>query len=462
LKDKLRKIVQSINGGDVLNRTQKRLTLYNSGLLMIFLCLFAAIVYLLLYTAMAYQEQQTLQNLIHQTVYYQEELQTKSDNPREDLLMSGNEELFYYSIVDSSGDVLVANSRVSPSQSITNSLRGWIPKEGETRSKEFTVSPPPDRGERHAHDEHFKRHTIHILLAGQPIYIGNKLTAIVYVGIDQTLHHRLLQILLWILLGLILSFFLVALGISHKMAKKAMVPVHQSFKRQREFVADASHELRTPLSVLYTSLEVLDLEEENHFSDYSRQVVDDMKDEVKRMTLLVGDLLTLARVDSGVANMNMTPFDIAPIAMQLIRSIQPVAKQKDIQVTANIPPALPVVGDIEKLRQLFYILLDNAIKYTPANGQVSVIVAVQDKHWLLRVKDTGSGIEPEDQQKIFDRFFRADKHRSRQLGGVGLGLSIAHWIVSSHEGSITVESEFGKGSEFIVRIPLSLKQAATG
>lgn len=429
---------------------------------MIFLCLFAAIVYLLLYTAMIYQEKQTLQNLIHQTIYYQEEIQTKPDNPREDLLMSGNEELFYYSIVNTSGEVLAENSRISPSQSITDSIRGWVPREGETRSKEFTVSPPPDRGERHSHDEHFKKHPIHIQFAGQPIYAGNQLKAIVYVGIDQTSHHRLLQILLSILLGLIVTFFLVALGISHKMAKKAMVPVHQSFKRQREFVADASHELRTPLSVLYSSLEVLDLEEENHLSDYSQQVMEDMKDEVKRMTKLVGDLLTLARVDSGVANMNMTTFDIAPIAMQLIRSIQPVSKHKDIQVTANIPPVLQVVGDIEKLRQLFYILLDNAIKYTPVNGQISVTLAVQDKHWLLRVKDTGLGIQPENQQKIFDRFFRADKHRSRQLGGVGLGLSIASWIVSSHEGSITVESEFGKGSEFIVRIPLSLKQAATG
>jgi len=130
-------------------------------------------------------------------------------------------------------------------------------------------------------------------------------------------------------------------------------------------------------------------------------------------------------------------------------------------VTANILPTLHVVGVIEKLRQLFYILMDNAIKYKPANWQITVTLEVKDKHWLLRVKDTGLGIQSEDQKKIFNRFFRADKHRSRQLGGVGLGLSIVHWIVSSHEGSISVESEVGKGSEFIVRILLSLQPTTT-
>jgi signal transduction histidine kinase len=429
---------------------------------MFFLCLFALIVYLLLYSVMAIQEKQTMQNLINQAVYYQGDVQTKSDNQREDPLMSGNEELFYYSILTPSGEELAGNSRIFPIQSIiTDSIRGWIPGEGETKSIEFTVPPPSDKGDKHTHGEHFKNHNIHILLTGQPIYKGNQVKEIVYVGIDQTSHQKLFQLLFWILLGLIVSFFLVALWISHKMAKRAMVPVSNSFKRQREFVADASHELRTPLSVLHTSLEVLELEEQEHFSDFSRQVVEDMKDEVKRMTKLVGDLLTLARVDSGVANMNATAFDIAPFAEQLVRNIQPVAANKEINVKANLLPALHVVGDIEKLRQLFYILLDNAIKYTPAKGQITVTLEVKEKHWLLRVKDTGLGIQLEDQQKIFNRFFRADKHRSRQLGGVGLGLSIAQWIVSSHEGSISVESEVGKGSEFIVRIPVSLQPTTT-
>ncbi|NHM31902.1 sensor histidine kinase [Neobacillus terrae] len=462
MKDNLRKFVKRVFGGDLLNRTQMRLTLYNSGLLIVFLCLFAGIVYLLLYTVMAYQEKQTLQNLINQTVYYQKDVDTDTGNMREDSLMSGNEELFYYSIINSSGEELAGNSRIAPIQSeITDRIRGWIPSEGEIQSKEFSVPPPPERGEKHDKGSHFKNHNIDILFAGQPVYQGNQVKEIVYVGINQTSHQKLLHLFLWILLGLILFFFLVALWVSHQMANKAMIPVRHSFIRQREFVADASHELRTPLSVMHTSLEVLELEEEDHFSDYSQQVVKDMKDEVKRMTKLVGDLLTLARVDSGALNLNLTKFDIAPLAEQLIRTIQPVAATKNINVTSNILPELHVVGDIEKLRQLFYILLDNAIKYTPLNGQVSLTLEVKDKHWLLRVIDTGLGIIPEDLEKIFNRFYRADKHRSRQLGGVGLGLSIAHWIVSAHEGAISVESEIGQGSEFIVRIPLSQQTVAT-
>lgn len=455
--DNIRARLQHIFGGDIVKRTQKRLTVYNSGLMMVLLILFAIIVYLLLFGVMAFQEKQNLQSLMNQTLLYQTEIQ-KSVNQREDPLMAVNEDLFYYSILDSEGNELAANSRIRPiQQAITNSVRGWIPHESETKSVEMKIPRPSGMGGMHRHMERFEDHSVHLLLAGQPIYQGKNVIVVVYVGLDQTAHKRLFEMLLWILIGLVLSFYLIALWISHIMAKKAMVPVRTSFLRQREFVADASHELRTPLSVLHTSLEVLEMEEEERFSDYSRQVVGDMKDEVKRMTKLVGDLLTLARVDSGKSEVILAPFDIGAFTEQIVRSIQPIAAQKDIHVDAAILPNLEVVGDAEKLRQLFYILLDNAMKYTPEGGGIIVSLEEKDKHWQLRVIDTGVGIKPEDQQKIFDRFFRADKHRSRQLGGTGLGLSIAHWIVSSHNGMISVESEPGKGSEFIVTIPLSLK-----
>ncbi|RHW41623.1 sensor histidine kinase [Neobacillus notoginsengisoli] len=463
MKRKLQALRQRFFGGDILNRTQKRLTFYNSGLLMVLLILFAIIVYLLLYSVMAIQEKQNLQNLINQTLVYQGEVQSKHGNQQDDPLMAVNEDLFFYAIVDSSGNELAGNARMRPLQrSISASIRGWIPKEGETKSAQFTVPHPSGMGGMHRHKEQMKDHQVHLLLSGQPIYQGGRHVGVVYVGIDQTAHKRLFEVLLWILANVVLSFYLVAFWVSHMMAKKAMGPVQESFLRQREFVADASHELRTPLSVLHTSLEVLELEEEEKLTDYSRQVIDDMKDEVKRMTNLVGDLLTLARMDSGKADVILTQLDIGPFAEQIVRSIQPVAAQKGIQVNAQLLPSLQVVGDAEKLKQLFYILLENAIKYTPENGKITIVLETRDKRWQLRVKDSGIGIQPEDKQKIFERFFRVEKHRSRQMGGTGLGLSIARWIVSAHKGEILVKSKYGKGSEFIVTIPLSLKEATTG
>jgi signal transduction histidine kinase len=137
----------------------------------------------------------------------------------------------------------------------------------------------------------------------------------------------------------------------------------------------------------------------------------------------------------------------------VIESLTPHAEANGVSLEIEAPESLPVMGDRERLKQLMYILLDNAVKYSPDGGRVSLQLSETARHWTMKVTDEGIGIHPDDQPRIFDRFYRSDKSRTRTLGGHGLGLSIAKWIVDIHHGTISVESEPEKGSTFIVTIP---------
>jgi signal transduction histidine kinase len=188
--------------------------------------------------------------------------------------------------------------------------------------------------------------------------------------------------------------------------------------------------------------------------EFAGKLLSNMRQEVKRMTSLVSDLLTLARSDSNIIERRSETFDFVPHAEKAIESVESLANAKQINLHFEAPDTLMAKGDPERLSQLLYILLDNAIKYTPNRGEVWLLLSREGQELCIRVKDTGIGIKKEDFQRVFERFYRADKSRSRQMGGHGLGLSIAKWIVETHEGTINISSEIGKGTEFTIRIPL--------
>jgi signal transduction histidine kinase len=239
------------------------------------------------------------------------------------------------------------------------------------------------------------------------------------------------------------------------MSKRAMIPITTAFTRQREFVADASHELRTPLSVLLSSIDAMEMTlEPEEKEGFVQKLLVNMRQEVKRMTNLVSDLLTLARSDSNTIETRIETFDFRLQADKALESVGPLAASKQISLHLNAPETLMATGDPERLSQLLYILLDNAIKYTPNDGEVRLSLAKEGQQLCMKVQDNGIGISKEDQAHIFERFYRADKSRSRQMGGHGLGLSIAKWIVDTHHGTIHLTSELGKGSTFAIRIPM--------
>jgi heavy metal sensor kinase len=232
-----------------------------------------------------------------------------------------------------------------------------------------------------------------------------------------------------------------------------------AFRRQRQFTADSSHELRTPLTAIKGQVEVA-LSRERSPGDY-RQVLSGVNDEVDRLIRLVGSLLTLARADAGEIPLAREPVSVQQLAAAAVRQVQPFAREKGTELRLEAAHDVTVVADEDLLLQLLLNLLDNALKFTPPGGRVIVGWDARDGAALLRVRDSGIGIAPEDQRRIFDRFYRVDKARSRQAGGAGLGLSIARWIAEAHGGSVHVESRRGQGAEFTVMIPRGASHEAS-
>ena len=224
----------------------------------------------------------------------------------------------------------------------------------------------------------------------------------------------------------------------------------QAFRRQRQFTADASHELRTPLTMLASQVDVA-LARDRTPGEY-QELLASLREDAARMSRLVSELLTLARADAGQQLLNREEVDLAELAHNVVEAMQPLAVQGGVGLTAQIRPQVGVLGDQTRLMQLLMNLVDNALRYTPPGGRVTVEAMAQAGWAELCVADTGVGIAAEHVPHLFERFYRADQSRARSDGGSGLGLAIAQWIAHAHGGHIGVESEFGRGSRFTVRI----------
>ncbi|RIH80951.1 Signal transduction histidine-protein kinase ArlS [Calidithermus terrae] len=217
---------------------------------------------------------------------------------------------------------------------------------------------------------------------------------------------------------------------------------------QKRFVADASHELRAPLATILGNLELVcrfrELPEEER-----RAALEDARGEADRMARLVNDLLALAKGDAGI-RLRLEPLDLSEVLREALAEARRLARGHVLE--AELPERLNLRGDRDRLKQLALILLENALKYTPAGGAVRLGLERSGGWAELRVVDTGVGIAPEDLPHVFERFWRADPARSREAGGTGLGLSIAQWIVEQHGGEIRLQSEPGKGTTAVVRL----------
>ncbi len=221
-------------------------------------------------------------------------------------------------------------------------------------------------------------------------------------------------------------------------------------RAQERFVSDASHELRAPLTAIQGNVELL-LRQSGLPETERTEMLHEVEREVRRLARLVADLLALARADAGVP-VRQEPVDLDEVVLAAFSAARKLAEGQEL-LMEEFEPA-QISGDTDRLQQLVLILLDNALKYTPAGGSVTLALVVADGQAVVTVADTGVGISAEDLPHVWERFYRADPARGRDPGGTGLGLPIASWIVQQHGGEIDIQSTPGQGTRLCVRLPL--------
>lgn len=249
------------------------------------------------------------------------------------------------------------------------------------------------------------------------------------------------------------AMIIIVPGIAWLMTRRTLAPAQRIHEQQKQFVSDVAHELRTPLSIMSGELEVA-LRKERTPADY-QQVLTSSKQETDRLIELAENLLFLARADQGRQAIEFEKVDTTDLIGSIIASLQAESTKKEIAIRFQ-PEKEPTFawGQPAMLRRLFFNLIHNAIQYTPSQGEIGISLATCKQYAEVKIRDTGVGIPPEDQGKIFNRFYRVDTSRSRTKG-YGLGLAICKSIVELHHGSISVRSALGQGSTFTVMLPHS-------
>lgn len=342
---------------------------------------------------------------------------------------------------DADGNIIIDQMTDSPYAAALTAIRAsWPEPENETELLYFRD----------------KNGTLHFFLAGGCTFWENgQIQARQYTFLNLEDYYDMAVDGMYFLFLLCAVCIMLAAGGGYYMAAKNIKPLEILFAREHEFAADASHELRTPLTVLSLGVESLQNDDESKLSGFAQEVLRDMQHETKYMSRLIEALLTLARGDEENTPLARAKVDLTEVAVKVCNKMRPLAAKKglELEYAAGDAPQVFILGDKNKMEQLLIIFIDNAIKYSES-GIITVTVDADSMHAVIKVMDEGIGISESDAQKIFERFYRVDKARSRAAGGFGLGLNIARIIVVRHGGTVSVKPRSPHGSIFTVRLPL--------
>lgn len=429
---------------EIFGRSRRRLAFAYALIMCVFLAVIIFVMHMVMNWSMFSEQAQELSDAANgvaeaQTFYLQNP-DTAVDENR--YYKSVNDRLFFYIFTEDKQLVRFERASFRLESFVLDVIEGWNVPEG--RVEVFSHSN--EIGQLNTVMMTSKK--IYTDYAAQTLYVGKDVTAL-YSGLQKATYAQ-------ILLGFVAV--LIASAIGYLMAGRALFPLKEAYDKQKQFAADASHELRTPLAVVMASADLL-LADPSIKEPFLRQVLEDLKSEVKKMTNLVSDLLMVARSDNNALKMKVQRLDLTEILKQVIRTMTPIAEKKNIRLAGENFRKVLINADEQRIKQLTIILVDNAIKYTPEGGAVLVrLESVDNTRAVFAVMDSGIGIAPEDLDKVFERFYRVDKARSREMGGNGLGLAIAAEIVKMHEGKISVASKFGEGTKFTVELKVNLKK----
>jgi two-component system, OmpR family, sensor histidine kinase CiaH len=260
---------------------------------------------------------------------------------------------------------------------------------------------------------------------------------------------RLLAILVLANLGI-----LIFAGIAgYFLAGRTLRPIKEMIEKQNQFITDASHELRTPLTSLKTSIEVY-FRSKNHTLLQSDKLLSSNLEEVNNLQYLSDNLIKLSNPQKAQFNLIFEDLELRDVLEEALKKVASQAKQRNIKIINRLRKSI-ILGDRQSLTELFVVILDNAIKYSFKNKSVSITSENDNNHVIIKIKDEGIGIENKDIPHIFDRFYRADRSRTKEnIEGYGLGLSIAKQIIDNHNGNVEVESNPGKGTIFSIQLPV--------
>lgn len=251
----------------------------------------------------------------------------------------------------------------------------------------------------------------------------------------------------------IIIFWILAISIAYYLSKSSMKPILKSWRRQRDFSANAAHELRTPLTIIRNQLEFLLTKPNDKVVDQAEKISTSLNS-VNQLQTLTDRLLTLSRSDADVVQVNLQSQKLDTFFTEVIRPYKDVAASQNKNLTVNIDTPGSGAFDGGLIRQLLVILIDNGIKYTPTEGEIGIDIQRIKDNLKIKVSDNGPGIPDTDKKRIFERFYRTDKSRNSKTGGNGLGLAIASFIVDQHHGKISVRDNQPTGAIFEVSIPL--------
>ena len=426
---------------NVFRHSRWQLTLYYSIIMAVFLGVFIFLMHFSMKWAVSSEQAQELMDMAKNVAAGQAVMVQHPELHFDDgFELKGYQDRLFFYVFDTEGRMMnFSRASFSIEPFVLGVIADWKGREEEL-------------GDVAVFSQTLKNTDVRVMMASHPIVVDTILVGTVYVGKEISAVYRGLQKATYTLTVLAVLALLITTGIGYIMAGKAIVPLREAYEKQRQFAADASHELRTPLSVVLASAEILE-SDPSIDSPFLKQIIGDVHDEVTKMTKLVSDLLVVARSDNEALKLKRMKVDLAAAVDQTIRLMQPLAEKKRLTLRREGVAALMAKVDEQKIKQLMLILVDNAVKYTPEGGSVTVrLTEPAAGKILFSVEDTGIGIAPEDQERIFDRFYRVDKARSREMGGNGLGLAIAREIVHLHDGAIKVTSRSGEGTTFTVTL----------
>lgn len=269
---------------------------------------------------------------------------------------------------------------------------------------------------------------------------------------ERSMYDNMLFQLLKTLIAIGFISLIALLFISIYLTNKSIIPIKETFEKQKQFIADASHELKTPLAIIKTNTSLVLASPDDTIKSQSKWI-NYINLQTDRMSELINDMLSIAKMDATENKLPLSPINISKVIESMILMFDAVIYENNITLETDITKNLFINGDNESLKKLFSIIMDNAIKHTNKNGIISVSLYSDKNNVKMIVRNTGEGIAPEHLERIFERFYRVDSSRDRETGGYGLGLSIATSIVNQHKGKIYAKSKVGEYTSFIVEIP---------